>query len=77
MNQLDEDFIKLVDTFVVEAKDPKLLEDISSLDRESRILGITFYDMLCVILQDATKHKVLVSEFKTYMKLKKPAAFAV
>ncbi len=77
MVQLEEDFIKLVDSFVVETKDPKILDEISQLDRESRLLGISFYDMYCVILQDDIKHKTLVSEFKTYMKLKKPATFAV
>ncbi len=77
MAQLEEDFIKLVDSFVVETTNPKILEEISHLDRESRLLGISFYDMYCVILQDGVKHKALVSEFKTYMNLKKPATFAV
>ncbi|MDE1762763.1 MAG: hypothetical protein KGH88_00765 [Thaumarchaeota archaeon] len=77
MVQLEEDFIKLVDSFVVETKDPKILAEISQLDEESRLLGISFYDMYCVIVQDGTKHKSLVSEFKTYMNLKKPATFAV
>ncbi len=77
MVQLEEDFIKLVDSFVVETTNPKILEEISQLDRESRLLGISFYDMCCVIMQDGVKHKMLVSEFKTYMNLKKPATFAV
>ncbi|MDE1726678.1 MAG: hypothetical protein KGH89_05370 [Thaumarchaeota archaeon] len=72
---MEEDFIKLVDGFVVETRDPKILEEISQLDEESRLLGISFYDMYCVVLQDATKHKKLVSEFKHYMNLKKPATF--
>ncbi len=77
MTQLEEDFIKLVDSFVVETKDQKILEEISQLDQESRLLGISFYDMYCVIVQDGNKHKTLVSEFKNYMNLKKPATFAV
>lgn len=75
MVQLEEDFIKLVDSFVVEMRDPKILDEISQLDRESRLLGISFYDMYCMVLQDETKHKILVSEFKHYMGLKKPATF--
>ncbi len=77
MVQLEEDFIKLVDSFVVETKNPKILEEISQLDRESRLLGISFYDMCCVMLQDKVKYKTLVSELKTYINLKKPATFAV
>ena len=77
MAQLEEDFIKLVDNFVVETKDQKILDEISELDRESQLLGISFYDMYCVVLQDNAKHKILVSEFKTYANLKKPATFAV
>lgn len=75
MVPLEEDFIKLVDSFVVEMRDPKILDEISQLDRESRLLGISFYDMYCMVLQDETKHKILVSEFKHYMGLKKPATF--
>ena len=77
MAQLEEDFIKLVDSFVIETKDQKLLDEISQLDRESQTLGISFYDMYCVVLQDGVNHKTLASEFKTYMNLKKPATFAV
>lgn len=77
MAQLEEDFIKLVDGFVVETKDKKILEEISELDRQSQVLGISFYDMYCVILQDNAKHGTLISEFKTYANLKKPATFAV
>ena len=77
MANLEEDFIKLVDGFVVETRDPKILDEISQLDRESRLLGISFYDMYCVVIQDGMKHKMLVSEFKNYMNLKKQAPFAV
>jgi len=75
--QLEEDFIRLVDNFVVETSDPKILDEISQLDRESRLLGISFYDMYCVVIQDGMKHKHLVSEFKNYMTLKKHVPFAV
>ena len=67
----------MVDGSVVDTQDPKIFDEISQLDRESRLLGISFYDMYCVILQDGIKHKTLVSEFKAYMSLKKPATFAV
>jgi hypothetical protein len=75
MVSLEEDFVKLVDSFVVETQDQKILDEISQLDRESRLLGISFYDMYCMVLQDETKHRNLVSEFKHYMGLKKPATF--
>jgi hypothetical protein len=71
MSHLDEEFIRLVDNFVVETKDPKILEDISQLDKEASLLGISFYDMYCVVLQDVKGHQKLVAEFKTYMSLKK------
>ena len=71
MSYSDEDFIKLVDSFVAETVDPKILEEISQLDRESRLLGISFYDMYCVVLQDVKGHQHLVAEFKTYTSLKK------
>ena len=71
MSHWDEDFIKLVDNFVAETKDPKILDEISQLDRESRLLGISFYDMYCVVLQDVKGHQHLVAEFKTYTSLKK------
>ena len=71
MTQWEDDFIRLVDSFVVETKDPKILEEISQLDRESRLLGISFYDMYCVVLQDLKGHQNLVTEFKTFMSLKK------
>jgi len=71
VTQWEDDFIRLVDSFVVETKDPKILEEISQLDRESRLLGISFYDMYCVVLQDLKGHQSLVAEFKTFMSLKK------
>jgi len=71
MTQWEDDFMRLVDSFVVETKDPKILEEISQLDRESRLLGISFYDMYCVVLQDLKGHQSLVAEFKTFMSLKK------
>ena len=71
MTEWEDDFIRLVDSFVVETKDPKILEEISQLDRESRLLGISFYDMYCVVLQDLKGHQSLVAEFKTFMSLKK------
>ncbi|TLX95896.1 MAG: hypothetical protein E6K91_01430 [Thaumarchaeota archaeon] len=71
MTQWEEDFIRLVDSFVAETKDPKILEEIAQLDRESRLLGISFYDMYCVVLQDVKGHQNFVAEFRTYMSLKK------
>ena len=71
MVQWEEDFVRLVDGFVVETKDLKILEEISDLDRESRLLGISFYDLYCLVLQDKTKHQNLIAEFKTYATLKK------
>lgn len=71
MVQLEEDFVRLVDNFVTEAKDPKVLDEISQLDRESQLLGISFYDLYCLVLQDKTKHQHLIAEFKTYSSLKK------
>jgi hypothetical protein len=71
MSQWDDEFIRLVDNFVVETKDPRVLEEIAALDRESQLLGISFYDMYCVVLQDVKGHQTLVAEFKTYMSLKK------
>ena len=71
MVQRDEEFVRLVDSFVVETKDPKILDEISQLDRESRLLGISFYDLYCLVLQDKTKHQNLIAEFKTYTTLKK------
>ena len=71
MVQWEEDFVRLVDGFVVETKDLKILEEISELDRESRLLGVSFYDLYCLVLQDKTKHQNLIAEFKTYATLKK------
>ncbi len=71
MASWEEDFIRLVDSFVAETKDPKILEEIAQLDRESRLLGISFYDMYCVVLQDVQGHQNFVAEFRTYMSLKK------
>jgi hypothetical protein len=71
MSQWDDEFIRLVDSFVVETKDPRVLEEIAELDRESQLLGISFYDMYCVVPQDIKGHQTLVAEFKTYMSLKK------
>jgi hypothetical protein len=71
MVQREEDFVRLVDNFVAETKDPKILEEISQLDRESRLLGISFYDLYCLVLQDKNKHQNLVAEFKIFTSLKK------
>ncbi len=71
MVPLEEDFVRLVDSFVTETKDPKILDEISQLDREAQLLGISFYDLYCLILQDKTKHRHLVAEFNTYTSLKK------
>lgn len=71
MSQCDDEFVRLVDNFVVETKDPRILQEISELDKESQLLGISFYDMYCVVLQDVKGHQTLVAEFKTYMSLKK------
>lgn len=71
MVQWEEDFVRLVDSFVVETRDPKILDEISQLDKESRLLGISFYDLYCLVLQDKNKHQDLIAEFKTYSSLKK------
>lgn len=71
MTEWEIEFIKLVDNFVAETRDPRILEEIAQLDRESQLLGISFYDMYSVVLQDVKGHQNLVSEFKTYMSLKK------
>jgi len=71
MTELERDFIKLVDDFVVQSTEPEILDEISQLDREARLLGISFYDMYCVVLQDVAGHQNLVSRFKLYMKTKK------
>ncbi len=71
MTQTEDDFIKLVDEFVLVSKEPEVLEEIGHLDREARLLGITFYDMYCVVLQDVAGHQNLVSRFKIFMNEKK------
>ena len=73
MTELERDFIKLVDDFVVQSTEPEILDEIGQLDREARLLGISFYDMYCVVLQDVAGHQNLVSRFKLYMKTKKTA----
>jgi len=71
MTETEDDFIKLVDEFVLVSKDPIILEEIKNLDREARLLGITFYDMYCVVLQDVAGHQNLISQFKIFMNTKK------
>ncbi len=72
MAELERDFIKLVDDFVISSTDAEIIEEIGQLDREARILGISFYDMYCVVLQNVGGHQNLVSRFRLYMKTKKP-----
>ena len=67
MTEMEDDFIKLVDEFVLVSKEPAVLEEIGQLDREARLLGITFYDMYCVVLQDVVGHQNLISRFKIFM----------
>ena len=71
MNEMEDNFIKLVDEFVLVSKEPAILEEISQLDMEARLLGITFYDMYCVVLQDVAGHQNLISRFKIFMNEKK------
>ena len=71
MTELERDFIKLVDDFVVQSTEPEILDEIGQLDREARLLGISFYDMYCVVLQDVAGHQNLVSRFRLYMRTKK------
>ena len=71
MTELERDFIKLVDDFVINSIDADILEEIGKLDMEARLLGISFYDMYCVVLQDVAGHQNLVSRFKIYMQSKK------
>lgn len=68
MSETEHDFIKLVDDFVINSKDPDVLEEIAQLDQEARLLGITFYDMYCVTLQNTKGHQNLVSRFRLYVK---------
>jgi hypothetical protein len=71
MAETENEFINLVDEFVLVSKEQEVLEEIARLDREARLLGITFYDMYCVILQDVAGHQNLVSRFKIFMNAKK------
>ena len=71
MTEMEDDFIKLVDEFVLISKESEVLEEIGQLDKEARMLGITFYDMYCVVLQDVAGHQNLVSQFKIFMNAKK------
>ena len=71
MTEMEDDFIKLVDEFVLVSKEPAVLEEIGQLDREARLLGITFYDMYCVVLQDVAGHQKLISQFKIFTNAKK------
>ena len=71
MTELERDFIKLVDEFVINSVDAGILEEIGKLDMEARLLGISFYDMYCVVLQDVAGHQNLVSQFKIYVQSKK------
>ena len=71
MTELERDFIKLVDEFVINSTDADILEEIAKLDMEARLLGISFYDMYCVVLQDVAGHQNLVSNFKNYAQSRK------
>ena len=71
MTELERDFIKLVDDFVINSTDAEILEEIGKLDMEARLLGISFYDMYCVVLQDVAGHQNLVSNFKNYAQSRK------
>ena len=71
MTVTEDGFVKLVDEFVLVSKEPEILEEIAQLDREAGLLGITFYDMYCVVLQDVVGHQNLVSRFKIFMNAKK------
>ncbi len=71
MVETEKEFINLVDEFVLASKDKEILDEISNLDREARLLGITFYDMYCVILQDVGGHQNLAARFKIFLDTKK------
>ena len=71
MTELERDFIKLVDDFVINSKEPEIIEEIGQLDREAQMLGISFYDMYCIVLQNVAGHQNLISRFQIYMKTKK------
>lgn len=68
MQDLERNFIKLVDDFIMNSKDMETLEEIGQLDREARLLGLSFYDMYCVVLQNVAGHQNLVSRFRLYTK---------
>jgi hypothetical protein len=71
MIELERDFIKLVDEFIINSTDEEILREINNLDMESRLLGISFYDMYCVMLQEVAGHQNLVSKFKVYTQSRK------
>ena len=71
MLELERDFIKLVDDFVMNSKEAEILDEIGQLDREARLLGISFYDMYCVVLQNVAGHQNLISRFRLYAKTRK------
>ena len=71
MIELERGFIKLVDEFVLNSTDTDIIEEIGKLDMEARLLGISFYDMYCVVLQDVAGHQNLVSQFKIYAQSRK------
>ena len=71
MLELERDFIKLVDDFVMNSKEAEILDEIGQLDLEARLLGISFYDMYCVVLQNVAGHQNLVSRFRLYVKTRK------
>ena len=71
MLELERDFIKLVDDFVMNSKEAEILDEIGQLDQEARLLGISFYDMYCVVLQNVAGHQNLVSRFRLYVKTRK------
>jgi hypothetical protein len=60
-----------VDDFVINSKDPEIIEEIGQLDKEAQLLGISFYDMYCIVLQNVAGHQNLISRFQVYMKTKK------
>ena len=71
MTELERDFIKLVDECLINSTNAYMLEEIGKLDMEARLLGISFYDMYCVVLQDVAGHQNLVSQFKIYTQSRK------
>lgn len=71
MYELERDFIRLVDDFVINSKEKVILEEIGQIDTEARLLGLSFYDMYCVTLQSVSSHQNLVSRFRSYLQNKK------